>query len=1639
MALERTTKKRKVGWVGRGMLCVLAAALLCALPTQAFAADPAPVPDTGVVAVPKADKPIVTIQGNAVIDDSGKATGFYELALCVQTKSYWDVVTNPTVATQVSKADYLKDIEDHPENETNGKYKIVESHAFRSAAATVTVDTDVLTPVGWETPYPVYAAWDKVTGKYTDKAGADVPQSYAWGIDRAAEGMGSIPDVTMARLGRAITSVRMETLKPDEISVAGAQVEDYDEAGHQAVITLTGGAPLNGVCYDEPTPVVVIRFAYDKLRFPNTLIAKATPTKPVDFAVAVNEGAAGPRTITYMSADDQAAGSFVNQSVWYEGYIKDTTQETAFYYYLGADLGSGAVKAPQDELVVKPDGTSAVMSLARPDTAGKGVLAYDAAGNYSYTYNILQSGDGTLRLTFVNAKTYKKSASDKGVQVLFYDWDNTLIGATVVGRGDARKQINDYVEKNFIHPQLRASDRLAAMGGAVDDTSVFFQDYERLTDSLEREFTYRGKYAYKVGQDGDDSLKDEENGSEYPLTNKLDYAFYRRVNLLSTETVDGVTTTYVTPTPVSAAAEEDANLYPYVYGWALVEDNSQRNVDEWQLRRDALKLEDTWTTFGVGELSGMDPGAAGEPIPGTATPPEMPEGVAPPTTYAYSTSTGAANGYLRFADFSDVSAMVEKTGKDAIIVKAVYEPGPALLNGISYRLIKDPAYNKLNTMAASRGGAFSAVITMERSSLDTGSVQGVSRTRLPAVRQDTTADQKWIADAALGVDHNLDNATIQTAKGLSETTYTKVDIDNGEIIQFTMSLSARQNRVDYYIIEQYGNNFVAGAQRSQTNYNKQDNEYVVSNYNYYSLEDSDISDNFFDVVNYEDREGSHGFVLYGTLNNIMQAATQYNQEEIDDESIEGTITYLTLADANLRGDANGTVVSATAAAKIRAKILAAAQDCEQNHKGDPKYWDNELDCARLTYHQLQWYIIDGVLLSPEAAENDNHKLTFCHLHTDCAELTMGKPTDWDSLITAAREGGDKIEKLLVGEIEGIAHLRADSAGSAFTSITDFKDMMVMAVNAFGCQSWDEVQYAILNLKKPDANGIAEARANYWWYDGATNNPVPSSFTQLLTMGKAALAPPVPPPPDGDTTPRTAKLQEAKGPANANAGQMGENTTAAWRNLTHNLVMAFDDATGTERFPDGDTFLAALLDALDAAGSAPLTDTKEDWQRLQYHILHKDDPGYAGFPASPPAECADYYWYDGGKRIVDLKSLMDAAKEAAAGNTDTWDSFDKTMFSKFRDKDDPFWHRFADQFAMTRFLDVFDADFDFFKAKVLEYVQVPGANRGTNKDMTWNELQYMLMSDPEHTPLDIAGAKNEAAAGFYWWKTSATPPSYDLTYFNFQTNVGSAAFAAAMNGNTAAWDSLTQETLDRLNLKIPDSAADLGFTQLTGTPAQDKDANGDPAMAKEGLNTRDDIPTVTLAQFKTTMETLIRNYAAAEIAAGTGHGHTVPIFELTEIQYALLNNGDYIADSAMPMVTVGKGQFKNAYWWMKQKDVPNLYQAAPPPPPPAPATWNTLKTMIAGNPAGVTVPLLSGLKLRVTATSATIAPAALNMVKQRLAKLKTAAGAANVAKLSWYQVQFAMLSTTGQYVTHEAAVAASAAWNWVPDWAPSTAP
>lgn len=1473
MSVLRKTRKQKVSWPRRILLGVLSAGLLSSLPMASLAAEETKA------AYPATEKPIVTVQGNAVIDEAGKPTGFYELALCVQTA---DIIRSNVTHALITREEYDELVKKDPSQAANYTITPDVGHSFRSVAATLTVNTDVLTPVNWDVEYPEYDKW--LGTAYENFDTYDVKGIR--GIDPAKSDQNTlwwdeVPDITHAVLGDGFFAVGLDTAKPDEINVATARVEGYDAAGRKAVITMAGGTQLGGLTYSKPTPVVVIRFAYDLKRFPNVLLSKGNEVFSV--ARTETEGKAGTTVLTYLSDDSQAAESTNNQSVWYEAYTKPGNEFTAFYYYLDGEL-----EGFDGTQTVTIEGETSPVTVKLPRTAGKAVLAKDESQTekYSYFHNLLKVESKTLNFNYVNQLTYRKPAGSTGVMVLYYDWDDKLIGTQVVSpKGDVRAQVNAYVEKNFIHPELRTSGIIASAGDSA--ALLGNSHYVNLVDSLERQYTYRGKYAYTVG--GDDTAQGVKDGEEYPLTNKLDYAFYRGVNTVTeVKNADGKVEKYYSVGKASGTQEEidkgyDGNLFPYVNGWAIVEDDTL-TLDNWQVRKDALQIENVWTTFGVGELTKLEPHGVGNALPlgGDTTFPgwKDPEIETAPTEYQYKVSEEAGNGYLRFADFSDIQSNL-KSGRDVLIVKAVYEPGPALLEGYSYRMVSEPYYNKLNYASASEGAAYSVELELERATQEVGPVQGVNRMRSPAIRQDTTADQRWITNEELGINHDIPNPSLSTSIAKTETTYTKVDVDNGDRITFTLVFSARQNKVDYLLKETYQNNFVLGSQRSDSNNDRTGTAFTVDNYNYYVEGESEAKENFafyYDAMEYENREGSHGFVLYGTLNNLMQKTTEYNkssQSTADTQDFNRYVSYRNLADTNLRGDAVGTVASSRNQTAMRTALRNAATEAEthKNAADAGDYWNAKLGCAELSYHQLQWYILDGVLY--DRATADSKLLGWCHLHKACAASVSNKPKNWDELVAAASDPDtvDYIDELLPGEIEDMTHLRITAQGGQFSGVAAFKEKFVAAVQA-GATSWDQIQDHILR----GSMNAAYSQANYWWYDGSTSRTTPNSLAALIETTADALTPP--PVPDGSQTAlRTAKMSGAETAFNNNAAQPGDATDRAWLRMTENLVGSTDENGNPVKFASFEEFKTAFVAAVGATGS-------QDWYTLQFYILNGRSPSAAELDVAK----LEYFWHNGGRRVTDLSSMLEAGQKYLDGDTASWDAF---SYAALYNPDFSQMHlrkSFNGQIYTQQ-------EFEDFKDAVLAYLQKEGANKTVTADTAatvWNQLQYFLLHrDVDFTDSGFIMALSRESQ-YYWWRGGAEGEVYNLNPGPGNSSVGTlmeAMYRYTVNGNKLALNKLTEEAIAAFRL----------------IPSYDKTDTSKKTWSDLAKYTGDD----GVAALRKAMEDLM-----AETGVAAGYKNV----DWRQIQHYLLTN-TYLALNDSNLPSDGKDD-KDGYWWRNGDDNPN---------------------------------------------------------------------------------------------------------------------
>lgn len=1717
----------------------LAAGLVCALVGTVSAA-----PSLGAVSLPDASspKPAVVIQGNVVVNKN-KPTGFYELALCVRTaRTVKKAGTNNLVPEATYAAELQAALESgKPEDRQalDAKYDVTY-YPFQSAAATVHIDLDALTAVTWGSGKPVYSDWTVGAGTAGTYAANDT--GYPRGIDMTDPdnlenaalftSLQKIIDAEEKDGNQDHVSVRLDTAKPDEVTNATALVEGYDAGSNTALLTLTANTTTTkNVIYEVPTPVVVVRFAYDLNRFENTEVGDpadlaATPNESdfwagldknnratddaartaLTYLAAGNGSASDP---SYTTSDQEAAETSIHQTVWYEHNMASdqVNQETTqFYYYLGAEdklsnAGTIDVNIPEDNGSGGWNVTK--YSLVEPRTAGKTVLADkrsdlyatpgdpEAAGSkYSFFQNLLTMGEKTLRIELVNAETYRKPTGGGGINILFYDWDDSLIGSLIVDGGDVRSQVEEYVEENLVHPALRPSTALKAMGGKLpadgNYTTADQQAYQTLINSLAREYTYRGKYAYQVG--GDDTDLGVTDGEDYPLTNKLDYAFTKRVNTAAAYTVSDAgggshTETYVLPHKVTDADMVDAALYPYTYGWAVVEDTSAKDKG-WKVMYDAKKIEDTWTTIGVGELSNVKPGYYDD---GTATAQTLPSGTAKyqapafladedphwvdpaepaqpgmnyTNKYAYQLNSNSSAGYFRFADFSDIDAELEQyqtasgATKNTLIVKAVYEPGESLMNGVNYTPITAPAYTKWNVVSASVGASYRVQMTLERSYNYDGKIYGTTRVRKPVVQQDTTIDSKWVADSELGVDHDIKNPSYEVSTKRTETLYTQVDVDNGEQITFSLALSARQNKVDYILVEMYGANFVVGTQRSYTNNSQKTSNpdwFIPDNYNYYLQGDSNEKDDYFDCE-FETKDGSHGFVLYCTLGHMLQQATMYNHGEINDASYESAVDYLVVRDANLRMDISGRQPEFMDYTTLQPMFINAAKACEA-HKNDPKYdcWDVNLDCAKLTYHQMQWFILDGGTDIRTVAAADAAKLDFCHLHASCAAALSTVPDTWDEVITAARaHNATDLGKMTTTAIETLTSLRRNANGAQFATPAAFSDAIIDAVAKLDAlhvgeadykPTWWELQYVILNGSAADADAMKSAgQESYWWYDGSTTAPtLPSvsgnaeaQWNFLLQAAKDSYAP-VPTLKDGVTNDWTSsvKLNLARTPFNRN-DTPDQTINRNWINLTHNLVKDATETINTIILDDGTTELEYIYthekfatfeefrDALVAAVKE--ADTRDvfppTWEQVQWYMIKKtwdNDPD--GFTFS---QTEGWWWKDGNVplRVSSLTTLLQILEMRDNPQTpDDRDNANKALGKVVADFFDSTVYLRFDKDGSKKLAEVAAAegvDKDAAAKWAIEKVNDARKAGAT----TWNQVQYYIINGK------LADTNNEMnrQAGYYWWKNGGEGNDIDF----------SSASSIQLKLNTLMSATIYTKFGDPKAIQSVNNAVGsdvFSFLRLIASTG-----------GKDLLDVKD-LETDVKPNAHADATALLNAVSAFQEEAQKQQGldeYTRPTAYWYQLQYYVLNtsyigiNDSGYADLQDP---------EKGYWWYD----PTLTKRPEPPPPPTDEPNKALNGILQSGMGG-TIAITAdqwaatGIIGNKAQTGKPVTLAVANKILTLLAKEATLSSYIQDGelKLSWVQVQYYVATAhqasakgakAGKLVDHATALAGLKSMGW----------
>lgn len=1372
----------------------LAFSLFAGLATPAFA-DNAVAPTAHKPSNAENEMPKITLQINGVIDEQTKKfTEYVEVAVLVESGvKYYD-----STHAEISKDTF----------DANAALAApvagytAEVQAFRYLSLALEYNAEILTPVAWGDPTTgVNAPTPVLSDPYTASFKNQV--------------------IFPTLKGKANTTAIAHVSGPTDAVVAA-------NASHNSTglfyLMAEADKPVE---LTTPTALAVVRFQYTPstdaasyLTDPaHMLLTDSTPWAALNKASEVTSGAYRETDVTaWQNAPDEN---------WLVRFAPD------------AVVGTPSTAAPDAvQLMYRSDGnifyysTEVVNGTLNSSAHCLPIYADNDTDESDPASQLLIFGnDKNVRMVYTNRPTFDSSGGldySKLTACVIVDADNTILGTVIVPKNaDVRQLINDYVRDNFVYEYTDGTtDSLRTLTSAQ-------------VASLERVDTYRGKYpATAPAVDGTveaaTMVKDAKGnwlGESYPLTNKLDYVFFKRPMERVATGKPNVSNTTAYP-----QGENDPNYkadyanwlatagwtqkagatattplydteYPFAYGWALcTQDNYQ----------------DTWTWLGSnGELSNYAKDANGF------------------ATVTY--QNGAEGVTFAFADLENGFT----TGQDTVFLKAVYEPGTELMRG-KYRMIKKPYLSKLNASAAEAGGSYGAEFTLERSTTDgaDGYVRGATIIREPVVKQAVTFDNLWEENSDLGVNHNLPSATLSETENFEKSAYIQVEVLNVEQIIVNLTFSARMNKIEYELMDKYGKNFIGADSRGYDNLsymtaNDDKGNWIADNYNYYVDGESYDTDMWYDAP-YKYREGSYGFVLFGTLNSVMQYATIHNADPSESD-FNRNVTANVLNNINISMDGNP--VDLGTLSKIRERILSAAADAEtayNNGSGDAQWWDVEHDCAQLTYHQLQNYILtcdssnkNGTLLPGATEANKINALTWCHLHAACASNLGDVPANWEDMIKTARGADGKdpsaLGSMKTAEIETLAHLRADQSGTALTP-AQFQTKLVQAVtdldaiagNTTTIWSWDLIQDRIIRGAGYDSTG-AYSQEHYWWYDGAAA----MNFATLAETVNAAIdALEAPLMPDGSqTATRTAKINQLEPIFDANAS--AADVTTGWRNATKNLAITKNSVEG-EKFDtfhdtvnDADNFLEHLYDALkDAktanggtiptlAATASASDIREYWNKLQYHILH------GSYPLSPTTaqqnEMDGYWWYDGATKIVDLPSLLSAADAANNGNTAVLDLFTIADLTTYKEK-----LNFRKGFNGTT--DVYDPadpnDLTAFTTAVKNFVNQYGVTVTKTSSAAaiadaWRQLQYYLIHPGADFSQPAVSSDYSTEYPYYWWREGVAGANYNaLNPGKADANIKTlleAAYRHAVNGNPQAYsrlDTLGITAMDTFRL-IPD--------------------------------------------------------------------------------------------------------------------------------------------------------------------------------------------------------------------------------------------
>ena len=1180
----------------------------------------------------------------------------------------------------------------------------------------------------------------------------------------------------------------MQTLKSKQITTAVGQVSGEEGKGGYLYMLAQSDRPIELV---EDTVLAVVTFRYDLSKY-QIVAAEAekwlTPsvvTPPAGGAETVGEENGGETNQTEGDYDCLLQfASYTDLAGRYMGCELTYNPANGLMYYTG-DANNPAIPAPE---------AGKALELEDPTTS-----KYQGAPT-----------EGKINFRLVNHTTYNDGglSLDDLASVLFYDWDDTLIGVLIVPRdGDARKLVNDYVRENLVHPDLRVVEP------QNDPTWVSH------VDSLSREYNYRGKYpSTPMVEGGEDDTMDSRRtdglkGADYPLTNKLDYVFLKRPMEKVTEDENGdpITTNTWRQKGTSAESlenEEWDECFIYTHGWARLTDENWNNPSS------------MWTTIGIGELAeytGVTSGAY-------AIDPETGDVI---VNHDGSELT-VDDVDFQFETFDFRKHPLEAGG--VCSVKAVYEPGADLLNtNYTYHMISEPYYDKMNAPSAALGGAYSVNVLYERANKNAfdQTLRGVGRARKLELRQETTSDIRW-------EDSNLSNATNDEQLAKGKTTYSTLSVDNIEEVQIQLVLSGRQNKVDYFLMEANGASFVTGGERSDTNTGRAGSAHIMDNYNYNTPDNNmdrmyyraEYGDTDGDGVVNDDRSGTYGFVLFGTINNLANNVRNYFNGSITQQSLNNFLSLNNFTDMNLRAGGTMTNGSLTGGAVVAVGTRTAVRNAWQAivytaiaaHEGTDGYsstnnewWNVEHDCPQLTYHQIQLFIheyekkygkesqvgTDSAHMADyrtwlrDSETADGITISWCNLHEECAASRSGKPTSFARMVKVVLEKTEEeakaaISLLTLTEAEALSHIRADKRGSAYASIDQLADAFIKAVKGINAidpldpgalteDDWDAIQGWILVDSKPTntttlAETIQLSRDTAWWNQGESA-PGAGSLQDLLNAAQKAL-----------DTGRDAwinyyRYQEYFEDMKTN----GITPESWWTLLTENLVKNIDG----DPFDDYNQFRTAIKMAVDDLG------TEATWDQIQYYV--------AGDTRTPVEDAyATYWWHYGYSKVTNLATLFVAAQQYLAGSTTVWDMFSlEDLYGEDGLKELHFRSEFNGTTGVYTQANIAD-----FKAGILAFIQANGAIIATTDSTTaqrnnsWNQLQYYLIHKDDPGGCDLEdrntslGLQKESA--YYWWKDAGEGTAYSLAPGSGDSNLTTlmeAVYRHYYNGNPHALDQL----------------------------------------------------------------------------------------------------------------------------------------------------------------------------------------------------------------------------------------------------------